>query len=209
MNLDSVTEKEISRSLHFELAEKDAALSQARFYREQLMHYLDRIFRGRDGYVTSCEARNDTDHSYTIRKGGAVLTVATSFGLDMSYKEQPPRKFYTFTARASHRNETLDTTDKANDVIEWVCRIAGGLVLGLIVSVLLILFTHHLPGSLIVLGFAGGAATGSFIGRQIGQRIYATMEKRLDAKGELTAVDEEWASLTETIDMVFDEAAKN
>lgn len=208
MNLDSITEKEISRSLHFDLTEKDEALSQARFYREQLITYLEQIFRGRDGYLTACEARSDTDHIYTIRKGGAVLTVSTSFGLDMSYKEQPPRKFYTFTARAAHRNETLDTTDKANDVIEWTCRIIGGLVLGLVVCVLLVLFTNHVSGSLITLGFAGGGAVGGFIGQTIGNKIYATIEKRLDAKGELTEIDEEWTSLGETIDMVFDEATR-
>lgn len=208
MDPDSITEKEISRSLHFDLAAKDEALSQARFYREQLVHYLDQIFRGRDGYLTANEARSDTDHTYTIRKGGAVLTVSTSFGLDMSYKEQPPRKFYTFTARASHRNETLDNTDKANDVIEWGCRIGGGLVLGLVICVLLVVFTNHISGHLILLGFAAGGAVGGFIGQLIGNRIYAAMEKRLDAKGELTAIDAEWASLAETFDVVFDEAAK-
>lgn len=209
MSPDSITEKELSRSLHFDLAAKDEALSQARFYREQLVHYLDQIFRGREGYLIACEARNDTDHVYTIRKGGAVLTVSTCFGLDMSYKEQPPRRFYTFTARASHRNETLDNTDKANDVIEWTCRIAGGLVLGLLVCVLLVSFTHHISGHLILLGFAAGGAAGSFIGRVIGNRIYATMEKRLDAKGELADVEAEWNSLAETLETVFDEAAKS
>ena len=208
MSPDSVTEKEISRSLHFDLGEKDEALSQARFYREQLVHYLEQMFQGREGYVTTSAARNETDHLYVIRKGSAVLTVATSFGLDMSYKEQPPRKFYTFTARASHRNEALDTTDKANDLIEWTCRIVGGLVLGLVICVLLVAFTHHASGSIISLGFAGGAAAGSFIGQAIGNRVYATMEKRLDAKGELTAVDAEWASLAETFNVVFDEAGR-
>ena len=206
MSPDSLTEREITRSIHFGDAAKTEAHPQATFYRDQIVRYLDEVFKNRDDYLSTCAARSETDCTYTIRKGSAVLEVETSFGLNTSYKEQPPRKFYTFTATARHRNEVLDNTDKVNDVIEWTCRIVGGVVLGFLTCVLLVLFTGHLSGTIITLGFGGGAAVGSYIGQLISHRIYRTMEKRLEAKGEITAVDQEWATLGETLGIVFDAA---
>ncbi len=206
MSLDSLTHREIHRSVHFDHADKEAALSQARLLREQVTYYLDQIFGSGGVYLVERRHESETDHVYTIRKGSAVLSVRTIFGLDTSYAERPPRKFYTFTASASHHNETLDNTDKANEVIEWTFRAGGALVLGVIFTVLLLLFAGHLSGHLIFLGFAAGSALGGMVGQLISRKVYQIMERRLEARGEITVVEQEWQSLAETLDIVFSPA---
>ncbi len=205
MNPDSITERQFTRSRHFGDATKDEALKQTTFYQEQIGFYLANVFKDQGAYRLECTRRFDTDRVYTIRKGSAILIVTTVFGLNTSYKETPPRKFYTFTTTASHRNEVLDNTGKVNEVIEWSLRITGGLVIGVVFSVILLLFGGHLGIYLISLAFAFGSAVGSFIGQHIARKIYSTVETRLDEKGELTDIDHEWTLLTDTLAIVFGE----
>ena len=199
----SITERKISHSLHFDLLSKEEALRQATFYQEQIGYYLANTFGQTPAFAITCEQKSDADRIFTLRKGSAVLTVETVFGINASYKEHPPRKFYTFTTTASHRNELLDTTDKANEVIEWALRIVGGLVLGLLFAVVFLLFAGPLGGQLIFLGFSAGAGAGGFIGQHLARRIYRTVEKRLDARGEVTEVEAEWTMLRETLGIIF------
>lgn len=204
MSPDSITERQIIRSVHFDLDAREEALRHSRFTRDQILHYLDGVFKDREAYRVEHVERTPTDSVYTIRKGSAVLTVETVFGRNTSYKEQPPRHFYTFTATASHRNEVLDQTDKVNDVIEWSCRIGGGLVFAAVACLLLVLVVNVISGEVLLLAFAGGAAVGGLIGRFIARRIYRAMERRLESRGEVTAVEEEWAQLQDTFGLVFD-----
>jgi hypothetical protein len=123
---------------------------------------------------------------------------------DTAYREQPPWKFYTFTATAAQRNETLDTTEKANDVIEWAFRIIGGVILGGISLLVLILMSGHVSLYLIIMAFGFGSGVGGFFGHLIARKISHTMETRLEERGELTEVEAEWSLLTETLQLVFD-----
>lgn len=203
MPLDSITERTFTRSIHFEDHSKEEALSQTAFYQEQIAYYLANVFNGKKDFSFSCEQKHDTDREFMIRKGSAILTVNAVFGINTSYAEHPPRKFYTFTATAAHRNEVLDNTDKTNDVIEWAFRIIGGVLLGGFLALLLILFGGHLGFHLVTLAFGFGSAAGGFIGHLIARRIYRTMETKLEAKGEITEIEAEWSLLTETLELVF------
>lgn len=203
MPIDSITERTFTRSVHFENHSKEEALSQTVFYQEQIAYYLANVFNGKKNFTFACEQRHDTDREFTIRKGSAILTVTAVFGINTSYKEHPPRKFYTFTATAAHRNEVLDNTDKANDVIEWAFRVTGGIIVGGALAILLILFGGHLGFHLVTLAFGFGSAIGGFIGHLIARKIYRTMETKLEEKGEVTEIEAEWSLLTETLEMVF------
>lgn len=178
-------------------------MAQTAFYQEQIAFYLSNVFGGKNDYTFACESKHDIDREFTIRKGSAVLNVTAVFGINTSYAEQPPRKFYTFTATARRRNEVLDTTDKANDVIEWTFRVAGGILMGSVFAVLLLLFGGHVGLHLITVAFGIGSGAGGFVGHLIARKIYHTVETRLEAKGEITEVETEWATLTDTLDMVF------
>ncbi len=203
MPLDSLTERTFTRSVHFENHSKDEALSQTAFYQEQIAYYLANVFNGKKDFTFACEQKHDTDREFTIRKGSAILTVTAVFGINTSYKEHPPRKFYTFTATAAHRNEVLDTTDKANDVIEWAFRITGGVILGGVLIFLLILFGGHTGLQFITFAFGIGSGVGGFAGHLLARKIYRTMETRLEEKGEITEIETEWSLLTETLELVF------
>lgn len=203
MPLDSITERTFTRSVHFEDHSKEEALAQTAFYQEQIAYYLTNVFSDKKGYILACEQKHDTDREFTIRKGSAILAVTAVFGINTSYKEQPPRKFYTFTATAAHRNEVLDTTDKANDVIEWALRVTGGVILGGVFIILLVVFGGHTGLHFITFAFGIGSGIGGFIGHLIARKIYRTMETRLEAKGEITEIETEWSLLTETLELVF------
>ncbi len=208
MTSDSITERKITRSLHFDGVDKAEALRQAVFFQEQIGYYLANTFNQGDAYAVTCEQKCDADRTYIIRKGSAILTVETVFGINMSHRESPPRKFYTFTTTTSHRNELLDTTDKANETIEWMFRIVGGLLLGVTMAAVLVLVGGVIGGHFIFLGFSVGSACGSLLGQLLSRYIYNSVEQRLDAKGEITEVDNEWKMLTETVHMLMnDEAA--
>jgi hypothetical protein len=203
MPLDSITERTFTRSVHFEEHSKEEALSQTAFYQEQIAYYLANVFGGKKDYTFTCEQKHDTDRKFTIRKGSAILTVTAVFGINMSYKEHPPRKFYTFTTTASRHNEVLDTTNKANDVIEWTFRITGGVILGGVFIILLVLFGGHTGLHFITFAFGMGSGAGGFIGHLIARKIYYSMETRLQKRGEITEIETEWSSLTDTLDLVF------
>lgn len=204
MPLDSATEETFSRSVHFEAHTKEEALTETAFYQEQIAYYVANVFGGKTDFTLACEQTHDTDREFTVRKGSALITVKAVFGINTSYREQPPRKFYTFTTTATRRNETLDTTEKANEVIEWALRIAGGIVFGGIALVLLILLSGHVSFYFIVFAFGIGSGIGGFLGHLIGRKIYHTMETRLEARGEITEVDSEWSALIDTLTLVFD-----
>ncbi|CAM2858911.1 hypothetical protein [Rariglobus hedericola] len=203
MSLDSITERKFTRNVHFGDDSKETALAHTSFYQEQIAYYLANVFNGKNGYTLSCEQKHDTDREFTIRKGSAILSVSAVFGINTSYKEHPPRKFYTFTTTAARRNETLDNTDKANDVIEWTLRVTGGIIVGGALAILLVLFGGHLGFYLVTLAFGFGSAIGGFIGHLISRKIYSTVETRLEQKGEITEIEEDWSLLTETLEMIF------
>ena len=203
MHFDSITERTFSRSVHFDHHSKDEALAQTAFYQEQIAYYLANVFGGKPDYTFTCEQKHDTDREFTIRKGSALLTVTAVFGINTSYKERPPRKFYTFTATALRRNETLDTTHKANEMIEWVFRATGAVVLGGVLILLLLIFGGHAALHFITFAFGMGAGIGGYIGHLIARRIYRTVENRLEDRGELTDIESEWSSLSETLELVF------
>jgi hypothetical protein len=203
MTPDSITERQFTRRIHFENGSREEALKQTIFYQEQIAFYLANVFTNQNAYDLECSQRHDTDRVYTIRKGSAVLTVTTVFGINTSYKEQPPRKFYTFTATTTHRNEVLDNTGKTNDFIEWVFRITGGVILGGFFAIMLALFGGHLGLHSIILVFTFGSAVGGFAGEHLARKIYNRVESRLEQKGEITEIESDWTLLKETVEMVF------
>lgn len=207
MIIDSASLRKFSRSLHFGELPREKALEQARFCQEQIGYYLANTFKDDPAYQVLGEQRNETDRTITLRKGGAVLTVETSFGINTTYDTHPPRKFHTFTAAVSHHNETLDNTGRVCDTVEWSFRIIGGLVIGVICSVLLIFGIGVASGHLIFLTFSFGAAVGGVVGQLIGNRIHRNVEDRLESKGELTDIENEWRMLTETVTLILDEAS--
>lgn len=205
MNLESPTERTFTRVVHFHDVEKEEALKRAQHYQEQVAFYLANVFANRSAYKFTCAQTHDADRLYEIRKGSAVLTVRTTFGLNTSYNERPPRKFYSFSAVASHRNEVLDTVEKVNDVVEWTARSIGAVVIGGGATLALLLFGGHLAAAhLLTLTFGFGAAVGGVLGQLAGRRIHATAETRLEQKGETTQVEKEWALLTEAVALVFE-----
>lgn len=198
------TEREFSRSVHFTGDSREDALRRTAIYQKDIHSCIVGIF----GETRACEItvthRFDTDRAYAIRKGSAVLTVNTVFGSDTSYKEKPPRKLHTFTVTAHYHNEVLDKTDAAGGMIEWTCRITGALVLGILALVAAGLAGCRLNSNIIMFGFGGGTAFGGMIGELVARGIYSFTEKRLEKRGEVTAVDEEWEKLTGELSALFD-----
>ena len=200
----TLTEREFSRSAHFTGDSREDALRRTAIYQEHIHSCIASIFNDTGACKITLTHRFDTDRAYAIRKGSAILTVNTVFGSDTSYKEKPPRKFHTFTVTARYHNEVLDKTDEAGRMIEWTCRIAGALVFGILVIVAALLARCHLTSHLLMLGFGGGLTIGGLIGELVARNISSFMEKRLEKKGEVTAVDEEWDMLTGTLSALFD-----
>lgn len=202
---DSITLKTFSRTRHFGDLSREQSLENAGFIQDQLGYYLANTFAKNSACQVSGGDRNTTDRAYTIRKGSAVLTVETSFGINTTYDTVPPRKFYSLTTSVSHHNETLDNTDKVNDAIEWTFRIVGALVIGGICAIAISLVLGVISGHLLVAAFSVGAGLGGMIGQCVGRLIQHRVEQRLESRGEITDMDREWSMLTDTVDMIFAE----
>lgn len=200
----SITERNFSRSVHFTGVPRETAVTRAAVYQERIGSLLAGLFHHRDAYQFERVRRYDADCTYTIRKGSAALTVNAVFGTDTSYKDKPPRKFYTFTATASHHNEVLDQAEQRSGVIEWTCRIAGALALGIPAVAAVFLVRGVFSGQFILLGVGGGIVLGGLIGEGIARDRYNRSKRRLERKGEVTAVEHEWNLLTAALAEIFD-----